>query len=57
LHPRSCRPRHEILRAGGSTLAIGGDIAAYHIPEELQDSYGRPVSYHLFVRWTVDASR
>ena len=31
-------------------VGIGGDVASYWIAPNLRDSYGRPFSYHVFVR-------
>jgi hypothetical protein len=55
---------HPLSRVGAFTLGytrdlthvtyarvgIGGDLTAYYVPKNLQDSYGGPVSMHLFVR-------
>jgi hypothetical protein len=36
-------------RAGG--FGIGGDVSVYHVPPELSENYGAPVSLHLFIRY------
>ena len=42
---------HELWRAAGHALFIGGDISGYRVPAELVPSYGQPVSIHVFGRW------
>jgi hypothetical protein len=42
---------HDLWRAASHSLAIGADLTGYRVPAELQDSYGRPLSFHLFGRW------
>jgi hypothetical protein len=32
------------------TLSFGGDMTGYVVPPNLEDSYGRPWSFHLFLR-------
>jgi hypothetical protein len=44
---------HEILRRGSQALAMGGDISTYRVPLELDESYGSPLSTHIFLRWTL----
>ena len=31
-------------------LAMGGDVTLHHVSRNLRDSYGRPVSWHIFLR-------
>ena len=33
------------------TFGIGGDITGYYVPENLSESYGSPVSFHVFLRY------
>jgi len=33
------------------TFGIGGDITVYYVPDNLSESYGSPVSFHVFVRY------
>ena len=33
------------------TFGIGGDVSVYRVPSNLSDSYGAPVSFHLFFRY------
>lgn len=42
---------HELWRSGPQALFVGGDITGYRVPAELRDSYGRPVSVHVYGRW------
>jgi hypothetical protein len=44
---------HDVLQLGRQTFAVGADVTAYRTPFELIDSYGRPVSIHVFGRWNV----
>ena len=46
---------------------MGGDVTLHHVSRNLRDSYGRPVSWHIFLRasalprygeaspWTLDS--
>lgn len=36
-------------------FGIGGDITGYLVPENLRESYGSPLSFHLFVRYRGQA--
>jgi hypothetical protein len=33
------------------TFAIGGDVTGYRVPDNLSESYGSPVSFHVFLRY------
>ena len=33
------------------TFGVGGDITGYYVPENLSESYGSPLSFHVFVRY------
>ncbi len=33
------------------TFGVGGDITGYYVPENLSESYGSPVSFHVFLRY------
>jgi hypothetical protein len=44
---------HEVWRAGTNALFVGADISGYRVPSELEESYGRPLSIHLFARWVA----
>lgn len=33
------------------TFGIGGDITGYKVPANLEDSYGSPVSFHVYLRY------
>ncbi|HEX4348122.1 MAG TPA: hypothetical protein VHZ73_11145 [Vicinamibacterales bacterium] len=41
---------HDVFNHGGH-FGLGADATVYRISEDLQDSYGSPHSFHLFVRW------
>ena len=32
-------------------IGVGGDMTMYYVPAELQESYGAPLSFHMFVRY------
>ena len=34
-------------------LSIGGDISVHQTPSNLSQAYGRPVSVHVYARWTL----
>jgi hypothetical protein len=64
-HPRGVFHRHRQSQVGGFTLGYvrdvltmragtfgaGADITAYAVPANLKDSYGSPLSFHVFVRY------
>ena len=40
----------DLLMRGWGRIGIGGDITGYAVPANLEESYGSPVSFHLFAR-------
>ena len=40
----------DVWRSGAATAAIGADITVHRTPANLRDSYGSPVSWHLYLR-------
>ena len=44
---------HALWGDARSTVAVGGDVTGYRVPSELRESYGHPVSFHVFARWTT----
>jgi hypothetical protein len=40
-----------VMRTSAGTLGIGGDITVYGVPANLRDSYGSPLSFHVFLRY------
>jgi hypothetical protein len=64
-HAGSPQPGHVLMNVGAFTLGytrdlpgitfgrigIGGDATMYYVPRELQESYGAPLSFHLFLRY------
>jgi hypothetical protein len=34
------------------TFSIGADVSGYLVPANLEDSYGSPLSFHVFVRYS-----
>jgi hypothetical protein len=39
----------------GGSLGTGGDVTGYHVPANLEESYGTPLSFHAFVRYRLPA--
>jgi hypothetical protein len=68
-HAGALQPGHDLMNVGAFTLGytrdffdkasgrigIGGDATMYYVPHELQESYGAPLSFHLFVRYRFSA--
>jgi hypothetical protein len=65
------QPMHEVMNIGAFTLGytrdvkasllgrlgIGSDITMYYVPVMLQETYGAPLSFHVFVRYRFDTAR
>ena len=63
-HPPGFVHFHPLSRVGAFTVGhifdlttwptgrvgIGGDVTGYYVPDNLRESYGSPVSFHVFVR-------
>jgi hypothetical protein len=43
--------RNVVSRSFGN-FGIGGDITGYLVPDNLEESYGSPVSYHVYLRYS-----
>ncbi len=41
----------DVAAPAWGTFGIGGDITGYLVPDNLKESYGSPVSFHVFVRY------
>ena len=41
----------DIVSRSLGTFAIGGDVTAYRVPDNLSESYGSPWSFHAFLRY------
>jgi hypothetical protein len=64
-HPRGFVHFHPLSRVGALTVGhvfdivnsraglfgLGADVTGYYVPSNLRDSYGSPVSFHLFLRY------
>jgi len=64
-HPRGIFHRHrqsqvgaltmgyvrDLWRARDGRIGIGGDVTGYLVPSNLRESYGSPVSFHVFLRY------
>ncbi len=69
-HPRGVFHRHrqspvsaftlgymrEAIRARSGSIAVGADITGYAVPDNLQESYGSPLSFHVFLRFRATRS-
>ena len=42
---------YDLIASPKGLVGIGGDITGYLVDENLQDNYGAPVSFHVFVRY------
>jgi hypothetical protein len=40
----------DVLTGRLGRLGLGGDATMYYVPKELQESYGAPLSFHVFLR-------
>jgi hypothetical protein len=47
--------QYDLLQTKAGTFAVGGDVTGYTVPLNLQDSYGSPSSYHLFIHYSLGA--
>lgn len=41
----------DVAAASWGAFGIGGDITGYYVPDNLSESYGSPVSFHVFLRY------
>lgn len=41
----------DAVQSRAGRFGIGGDVSVYHVPPNLADNYGAPVSVHLFIRY------
>lgn len=41
----------DVAAPAWGTLGIGGDVTGYRVPDNLRESYGSPLSFHVFVRY------
>ena len=49
--------QHEVWQHADHTLVVGADITGHIVPAELRDAYGRPVSSHVYARWSLRLDR
>lgn len=68
-HPRGVFHRHRQSQVGALTLgyahrlartragefSLGGDVTTFAVPQNLDESYGQPVSVHAFVRYSFES--
>ncbi len=64
------QPSHELMNIGAFTvgytrdvlagafglIGIGGDTTMYYVPRALQETYGAPLSFHVFARYRFGTS-
>ena len=41
----------DVVSKAFGTFALGGDVSGYIVPDNLKESYGSPVSLHVFLRY------
>ena len=41
----------DVVAGAFGRLGVGADLTTYRVPANLKDSYGRPLSVHVFVRY------
>ena len=41
----------DLAKGAWGMIGIGGDVTGYLVPDSLSESYGSPVSFHLFLRY------
>jgi hypothetical protein len=41
----------DMFQSRAGAIGIGGDVTGYSVPANLKDSYGRPLSVHVFLRY------
>lgn len=46
---------HDLTTRAFGTVGIGGDVTGYSVPANLEESYGSPVSFHVFLRYRGQA--
>lgn len=46
---------HRLLDRARHALHAGVDLTGHRVPSELTEAYGRPVSIHIFARWSFRA--
>ena len=42
---------NDFVRKNWGRLGAGGDVTGYLVPDNLSESYGSPVSFHVFLRY------
>jgi hypothetical protein len=42
---------HDVRRTPAGLFGIGTDLTAYAVPSNLKESYGSPLSFHIFLRY------
>lgn len=48
---------HDLWRNATGAIAVGADVTGYNVPPELTESYGQPVSFHVYGRWMTRRGR
>ena len=42
---------HDLVSQTWGRLGVGGDVTGYLVPDNLSESYGSPVSFHIYLRY------
>jgi hypothetical protein len=42
----------DVVAGAIGSFAVGGDVTGYLVPDNLEESYGAPVSFHIFIRYS-----
>lgn len=42
---------HDFVSQTWGRIGVGGDVTGYLVPDNLSESYGSPVSFHIFLRY------
>ena len=44
---------HDVVAVGDGMLSLGADATVHDVPVNLQESYGSPRSFHVYVRYAL----
>jgi len=43
----------DVLSGPRGRVGVGADVTIYRVPANLAENYGRPLSFHVFVRYAM----